>query len=173
MSEDRVLAALRTLREADEGREAAAGVEARLMRAFRRRGRKRKVLAWAAVGAAAGIAAGLAGVWIEMSRPAERMVVVAPVPVPPVAAVSEPKAPPILREPARRRVEVVTQFFPLMDTPPPFERGEVLRVSLPASAVQRAGFPIEGSGSDDSVEADVLVGEEGLARAIRFVSYQK
>ena len=60
-----------------------------------------------------------------------------------------------------------------MDTPPPFERGELVRARLSAAALQRAGFDVAGTGPDDAVEVDVLMGEEGLARAIRFVNYQQ
>jgi hypothetical protein len=98
---------------------------------------------------------------VAVDKPAETVA------VPAAAAVPHPKA---RSQPPR---EVLTEFYPLMDTPPPFERGELVRMSLPVSAVQRAGFPVEGAGADDSVEADVLIGEEGLARAIRFVSYQQ
>ncbi len=79
----------------------------------------------------------------------------------------------VVRKPRPQLREIVTQFYPLMDTPPPFERGELVRVSLPASALQKAGFEVEGAGPDDKVEVDVLMGEEGLARAVRFVSYQQ
>jgi hypothetical protein len=65
--------------------------------------------------------------------------------------------------------ETVTEFFPLIDPEPPFERGEILRVNLPASAMRFVGLPVREERLDDRVQADVLVGEEGLPRAIRFV----
>ena len=67
------------------------------------------------------------------------------------------------------RAEMVTDFFPLLDPAPPFERGEILRVSLPASVMQTVGLPMREERLGDRVQADVLVGEEGLLRAIRFV----
>jgi hypothetical protein len=180
MSEDRILEALQALREADEEREASPELEARLMQAFR--WRKQRVWRWAGVGIAAAIV-GLA-VLAQTNRPVERRlteVVPAPAPAPrvvspPAAMVGRPLEA-VKPRPVRRKVqpqlrEIVTQFYPLMDTPPPFERGELVRVNLPVSALRRAGFEIEGAGPDDEVEADVLMGEEGLARAIRFVSYQ-
>jgi hypothetical protein len=181
MSEDRILEALQALREADEEREASPELEARLMRAFR--WRKQRVWRWAGIGIAAGIV-GLA-VLAQMHRPAERRLTMAPpvaapasMVVPPPAANVAPPSESAKPRPVRRKVqpqlrEIVTQFYPLMDTPPPFERGELVRVSLPASALRRAGFEVEGAGPDDEIEADVLMGEEGLARAIRFVSYQQ
>ncbi|HEV2200402.1 MAG TPA: hypothetical protein VGR73_11335 [Bryobacteraceae bacterium] len=65
--------------------------------------------------------------------------------------------------------EMVTDFFPLLDPAPPFERGEILRVNIPASAMQAVGLPVRDERLGDRVQADVLVGEEGLPRAIRFV----
>ena len=69
--------------------------------------------------------------------------------------------------------EVVTDFFPLMDAPPPFERGQLLRVVVPASTMRSVGLPISPERWSERVQADVLVGEEGMARAIRFVSYER
>jgi hypothetical protein len=179
MSDERVLAALQALREADEEREASPELEARLMQAFR--WRRQRVWRWAGVGIAAGIV-GLVGL-PAAHRPGQRELgaaaaVRAPasavVTGPSVKAPEEPPKPrPVLRKARPQLREIVTEFYPLMDTPPPFERGELVRVSLPASALRRAGFEVEGAGPDDTVEADVLMGEEGLARAIRFVSYQR
>jgi hypothetical protein len=94
------------------------------------------------------------------------------------AFVPEP-APPVVRKvakrvprPAPKPQEIVTDFFPLMDPAPPLGRGQLLRVELPASAMQMVGLPVREDRLADSVEADVLVGEEGLPRAIRFVSFE-
>jgi hypothetical protein len=65
--------------------------------------------------------------------------------------------------------ETVTDFFLLLDPAPPFERGEILRVNLPASVMQTVGLPVREERLGERVQADVLVGEEGLPRAIRFV----
>jgi hypothetical protein len=69
----------------------------------------------------------------------------------------------------RPRQEIVTDFFPLMNPAPPFERGQLLRIDLPASAMQMVGLPVHEQRLADRVQADVLLGEEGLPRAIRFV----
>ncbi len=97
---------------------------------------------------------------------------------PPSVVVSPPDAVqprPVVRKQRPQLREVVTQFYPLMDTPPPpgLSEGTLVRASLPASALRKAGFEVEGAGPDDKVDVDVLMGEEGLARAIRFVSYQQ
>ena len=65
------------------------------------------------------------------------------------------------------------QFFPLLDVAPPFESGEMLRVTVPASTMREVGLPVNEDHLTDRVYADVLVGQEGLARAIRFVSYEQ
>jgi hypothetical protein len=72
---------------------------------------------------------------------------------------------------APKAQEVVTDFFPLMDPAPPLGRGQLLRVELPASAMQMVGLPVSDDRLADAVQADVLMGEEGLPRAIRFVSF--
>ena len=51
----------------------------------------------------------------------------------------------------------------------PMESGEVLRVQMPRSALVRFGLPVNVEQADVPVKADLLVGEDGLARAIRFV----
>jgi hypothetical protein len=67
--------------------------------------------------------------------------------------------------------EVVTEFFPLIDSAPPFERGQMLRVQLPAAAMRTVGLPVREDHLADPIQADVLVGEEGMPRAIRFVRF--
>jgi hypothetical protein len=49
------------------------------------------------------------------------------------------------------------------------ERGEVIRVQMPGSALIAFGLPVNIERADVPVKADLLVGEDGLARAIRFV----
>lgn len=68
--------------------------------------------------------------------------------------------------------EVVTVFYPLLDTSPQFDHAALLRVTVPASMVQIAGYPLREDQINDGVEADVLVGDDGVAQAIRFVNLQ-
>ena len=70
---------------------------------------------------------------------------------------------------ARGPREIVTEFFPLIDAPPPIERGEVFRVTVPAAAMRTVGLPVAEDRLSDRVQADVVVSEDGLATAIRFV----
>jgi hypothetical protein len=48
------------------------------------------------------------------------------------------------------------------------EGAVVLQVELPRSAVALAGIPVSDGAADGRVKAEVLVGADGLARAIRF-----
>jgi hypothetical protein len=50
----------------------------------------------------------------------------------------------------------------------PFESAQIVRVNLPGSALVAMGFPIDGDRAGERFTADVLVGEDGLPRAIRF-----
>ena len=52
---------------------------------------------------------------------------------------------------------------------PEFESGEIVRVEVPVASLPAYGFDIS-SGANRSVEADVLVGQDGLARAMRLVT---
>jgi hypothetical protein len=51
----------------------------------------------------------------------------------------------------------------------PMESGEVIRVQMPRSALITLGLPVNVERADEPVMADLLIGEDGLARAIRFV----
>jgi hypothetical protein len=175
MSEDRVIEALKALRDADAHVEAGPQVEVRLMQAVRRR-RVRRV--WIGGGVAA-LAAAAAVVVLLHARRAEP---IPQVPPPSVVAVAAEPAPPVVEVPPAPRPaprpkvwnlhEVDTDFYPLMESAPAFERGELVRVMVPASTMRDVGLFVNASHADDTVQADVLVGQEGLARAIRFVSYQ-
>jgi len=72
--------------------------------------------------------------------------------------------------------EYATDFFPLSysDDQKPMEGGEVIRVQvirvqMPRPALIAFGLPVNVERADVPVKADLLVGEDGLARAIRFV----
>jgi hypothetical protein len=67
--------------------------------------------------------------------------------------------------------EYLTDFFLLnYDADQrPMESGELIRVQMPRSALVKFGLPVNVEHADVPVKADLLVGEDGLARAIRFV----
>lgn len=68
--------------------------------------------------------------------------------------------------------ELATNFYPL-----PYGSGlsldegwEIVRVSMPRSALATLGVPMAGEQSSSAtIKADLVLGEDGMARAIRFV----
>jgi len=168
MNEEDVLRALETLAEADRELEAPPAVEVRLRSAFRKKYQRR---AWPYFAA---LTTALASFLLLIRVPPPPTLEIPPVAAPaaPVLAVTAP-APKVVHRQALQPKEVMTDFYPLMEAPPPFERGELLRVSLPASAMRTVGLPVSEDRLGETVQADVLVGEEGLARAIRFVKYER
>ncbi|MEP7272983.1 MAG: hypothetical protein ABI882_15900 [Acidobacteriota bacterium] len=67
--------------------------------------------------------------------------------------------------------EETTDFFPMAQGAEggPMTRGQLVRVVMPRSAMSYFGLPLNVDRADERVKADVLLGEDGLARAIRFV----
>ena len=67
--------------------------------------------------------------------------------------------------------EVTTDFYPISygTAPNLQDGGQLFRVELPRSAVTRFGLPVNMDRGSERVKADVLVGADGLAQAIRFV----
>lgn len=70
-----------------------------------------------------------------------------------------------------RAGEMTTDFLPLTYAAgvEPLDRGHVVRVELPRSALTTMGLPMNAERAGERIEADVLLGEDGIARAIRFV----
>ena len=167
---------LAILARADESESAAPELERVLLQALRRRRRSiwiRRASGWGA------LAAALALVWSlgrSVAIPVrQEIAVITPTEVVEVAAAPVPAAVaavrPLRHKPARATVkrEVVTDFIPVMVDPDPFERGRLVRVKLPRSALTAFGLPMNEERFEERIQADVLVGEDGLARAIRFV----
>jgi hypothetical protein len=67
--------------------------------------------------------------------------------------------------------DVVTDFIPLTYGAglKPIEGGELIRVRMPRTALLRFGLPMDVERAGIPVKADLLVGDDGLAHAIRFV----
>lgn len=154
MSEDReLLEGLRAL-ASDGPRAAPPQVEERLKWEFRRLNRRRNLVTWApafSAAAAAGIALLL---WIhgDIGKPAHVPGVVAARAVAPV--VDE---------------DADASFYPLPEAEglPAVETAMVVRVQLPVSSLQLMGVPVSDERADASVEADLLLGQDGLARGVR------
>ena len=67
--------------------------------------------------------------------------------------------------------EVVTQFFSLREGEDltTLDSLQVVRIELPGSALGEVGLPFDPETVNEPVKADVMLGQDGLARAIRFV----
>lgn len=162
--------------------EAPAGVEQAVLAAFRSRKPARaprwRVAAWVAIPVAAALL--LAAVALrpgpktepEAARrqPApvvEALPPEATAPDPPPVSVPSPPKVTYAKAPEATRSE----FIPLRYGKP-LESGEpvqVIRIALPRAELVRMGLPIAMDGGATTVRADVLLGEDGLAKAIRFV----
>jgi len=170
--------ALNALAEADRGAEAPTELEAKLRAAFRNHQRHRRLRIWRWFPAVA--AAAIIMVVAYYQRPAPKVTRVENV-VPVLAQPSSDVPVPVVQvAPVARRVartakssspqEIATEFFPLVALAPPIDGGELVRVSLPASAMRDVGLPVREDRLMDRVQADVLV-SDGMATAIRFVKY--
>jgi hypothetical protein len=67
--------------------------------------------------------------------------------------------------------EFVTPFFPVMQGGEliPLEGGQVVRVRMPRSNLIPLGIPLDQERASETIKADVLLSNDGLARAIRLV----
>jgi len=79
--------------------------------------------------------------------------------------------PPANRSPVKASDEIATDFIPVtFGGSNGFEAGsQIVRVELPRSTLANFGLPVNMDRLDRPVKADVLVGVDGVARAIRFV----
>jgi hypothetical protein len=84
------------------------------------------------------------------------------------AAVIPKPRPRIRRLPAQRPQQQVQEFIEIPYTPAlaDYDSGRVVRVNMPGASVRSLGLPV----MSDRVEADLFVGDDGVARAIRLVS---
>jgi hypothetical protein len=163
-----------------------ASVRKALMAEFRRTHRpvprRRLFVKWLAIAAAAVILLGLFISTRQRPQKTVRTAVVTPPPAraAPIVPTVAPKAPKAVKR--RRAVkiqppppvetpEVATEFFEIPYTAPlrPEERGDVFRIEMPRANMAVFGLPVAGGRLDSRVTADVLIGEDGVMRAIRFI----
>lgn len=99
-------------------------------------------------------------------------------------AVKPPPRVPVVSTPARPRrqarqmqsaVEATPQFADFLALPgasalPDFESGRIVRVQVPLTVLPAYGMDLVLDATPTSVEADFLVGQDGLPRAIRLAS---
>jgi hypothetical protein len=92
-----------------------------------------------------------------------------------MADARRPPVPPTVRAASRNELSEDTDrlagFIPLpaADGFPGFDSGMIVRVSLPTASLPAYGLAITPE-STQTVNADLLVGQDGQARAIRLVS---
>jgi len=172
-SDPKLLEGLRAL-AADGPREASAPMEEGLLREMRRRSQARRRNRWL-VGAAAVAAAIILAIWMRPapSRPApvqahvEKPPVVTPVIKEPAP---EPVKPAAARSSHRHGAEVAVFYrLPDIDQLAPLESARIVRVELPVSSLRLMGFQVSEDPASSAIQADVLLGQDGLARAVRFV----
>lgn len=152
-------------------------VERKLVAAVRSRNRRRA----AARLSAAGLAAALVCAGVFVSRPADP-VLSAPVPAAPpaAAAIADAKPAAVAPAPARQRraprppaaVEPANEFIPVgpWQAIEPMERGSIVRVRMPKASLPAMGIPVSAERWNESIPAEVLLGEDGTMRAVRFVN---
>jgi hypothetical protein len=70
--------------------------------------------------------------------------------------------------------EIVTEFMPVGygSNLIPMDGAQMLRIKLPRSAMLSYGLPVNPDRVDEPISADLVVGNDGVARAIRFVHEQ-
>jgi len=138
---------------------------------------------WLKFAVGGSIAAGLLLFRVLTSAPAPKVEapvasVVAPPPAPLVEVV---EAPPLV-QPTRvlkkkrqatslSHAELGTEFLPVAqgDGWTPLDGGRLVRVGLPRSAMGAFGLPVNEGLAPERVQADVVLSDDGLLRAIRFV----
>jgi len=176
-NEQELLNALRGL-AADGPRQAPPHVEEFLVAELRRRSHAqvRHGRIWWSVSAVAAIAAGMAVLMWMRPAPPKSAPLVARVSVP---ELSQPVAPQLLpavqksqatRSVRARPVKAVSFYaLPSASELPPAENAVVVRVQLPMSSLRLMGLLVSEESSAERIQADVLVGQDGLARGVRFV----
>jgi hypothetical protein len=131
-------------------------VERQLRAEFRKRSRRRRVRVWTSFAGVAAMAAGIALlVWV---REAPKSHAGAP------AATAVLDASPVVEE-----EEADASFYPLPEAEalPALENAMVVRVQLPVASLRLMGFPVDEERADAAVQAELLLGQDGLARGVR------
>jgi len=165
-------AELLALAAAGAAAEASPRVEQALLASLPRR-------QWTWIAGAAGIlvvAAAATTMAVLRRDPAPTAPEVAAKPAPVVVAESPQ---PLSQAPRRAALqparEIRTAFLPLLDGDDldVLDGSHLVRVRLPRSAMASLGLPISETRAAEPVHADVLLGADGLARAIRFVEKER
>jgi hypothetical protein len=124
-------------------------VEQAVLAEFDRVRRRKLVRRW--IAATGAVAASVAAVWLGETRPGQ-----------------QPVAPPVLVAQAEAEQPFVP--IPYVLPPAPDERLEVVRMRMPVAALIADGFRMQTADMGAQAEADVIVGQDGRARAVRLIS---
>jgi hypothetical protein len=157
LNDDRLTAALRGIAEEDARTGASEAVAARLRAEFHavsaaarlRQGYGARPWRYGAMAAAALVAAIAIPAW-RLSR----------------------RSPEGAKAEGAKAEEIVTDFMPLTYSDVPFSAGQLVRLQVPRTALASFGLTPPDTAqtpSTGTVPADVIVGDDGLARAVRFV----
>jgi hypothetical protein len=131
--------------------EIAHEIERAVLAEFDRVKRRRHRKYW--VSAAGAIAASVVGVWMMQHRAGQPL-------TPPPAVETQVEA----------QAEQPFVPIPYVLPPGPDERLEVVRMKLPVAALIAAGFRMQTADLGAEAEADVILGQDGRARAVRLIS---
>ncbi len=188
-------AGLRALASDASRTSGSSELEQSLIEAFRERQRplrRAAVRRWIPMAAAAVLLVG-AGLWLSRSgaenpkteQPQLARTAIDPSPGP-IAQTSKPATVPlqptgdaatkprphrtVRSRPSRFVAAEGFVMLPAAANLPPFESGEIVRMELPVTSLPAYGLEIAPDARRPAVEADLLVGQDGQARAIRLVN---
>ena len=152
---DRLAKAIDRLKAESADAQAPAGIERALLAEFDRVRRRKRSMAW--VVAAGAVAASIAIVLTLEYRPQ------------PEPQISSSNVAGAVSEGVR---ESEQPFVPIPYVTPlgAYERAEIVRMEVPVAALIAAGLPMRTTDPGARAEADVVIGQDGRARAVRLIS---
>ncbi len=179
--------ALRRLRDSAAGERVSPSLEGRLVTAFRAQHRRKTptVTKWVSIAVAASLVVAIA--WrfnatpsVEAPRKPVAAVAAPPAVVPGIAEQAPEKdavrpvpslrakttRPRVPQRPAIAPTPVEFIEIPYAPSIGAFDEAQVVRVNMPGASARRLGLAV----GMDRIQADVLLGNDGIARAIRLVS---
>lgn len=196
LDEEKLASGLKLLAEDLAQQDAPPEIEQKLREAFRARAAvttasRNYTPYWLAIAAALLIVIGVIAIRLRTDQPRPQITadVTAPeqlqeapknLEIPKTEEVAH-KPPPqrrrVARRPANTEVanhvtrEIATDFMPLgyLNAATLQDGGQIVRVELPRSTLVNFGLPVNMERYNEKVKADVLLGVDGMARAIRFV----
>lgn len=166
---DDLTQAMAKLAAAHRAQRAPISVETNVLAEFDSTHRRRY---WTAASVAVAALAASAFLVVHSPAPQETPIARPPAVVAVAHEIAEKPAPPKKRRRSRPAEDPEAPFITIPYTVPltPNEPVRVVRMALSASALSVAGFPLSASDPGNGIPSDVLVDEDGRARAVRIVS---